>query len=56
MVTDYHRSRDAGWQNTVKIPYKIDTGSKGNLMPLYLFKKLCGHWSVEQLKRSIKTT
>ena len=41
---------------TVKIPYKIDTGSEGNLMPLYIFKRLCGHWSVEELKRSIKTT
>ena len=41
-------------KNTVKIPYKIDTGSEGNLMPLYIFKKLCGHWSMEQLKRSIE--
>ena len=43
-------------KNTVKIPYKIDTGSGGNLMPLYIFKRLCEHWSIEQLKRSIKTT
>ena len=41
-------------KNTIKIPYKIDTGSEGNLMPLYLFKRLCGNISVEQLKRSIK--
>ena len=41
-------------KNTVKIPYKIDTGSEGNLMPLYIFKRLCGHQSVEELKRSIK--
>ena len=25
-------------KNTVKIPYKIDTGSEGNLMPLYSLK------------------
>ena len=24
----------------VEVPYKIDTGSKGNIMPLYIFKKL----------------
>ena len=36
-------------KNTVKIPYKIDTGSEGNLMPLYIFKRLCGHQSIEQL-------
>ena len=41
-------------ENTVKILYKIDTGSEGNLMPLYIFKRLCEHWSIEQLKRSIK--
>ena len=41
-------------RNTVKILYKIDTGSEGNLMPLYIFKKLSGHQSIEQLKRSIK--
>ena len=26
--------------NALKVPYKIDTGSEGNLMPLYIFKKL----------------
>ena len=41
-------------KNTVKIPYNIDTSSEGNLMPLYMFKRLCGHQSIEQLKRSIK--
>ena len=25
-------------ESTVEIPYKIDTGSKGNIMPLYIFK------------------
>ena len=24
--------------NTLKVPYNIDTGSEGNLMPLYIFK------------------
>ena len=43
-------------ENTLKIPYKIDTGSEGNLKPLYIFKRLCEHQSIEQLKRSIKTT
>ena len=38
----------------VEIPYKIDTGSKGNIMPLYVFKKLFKNMSEEQLKRSIK--
>ena len=41
-------------ENTIKIPYKIDTSSEANLMPLYIFKKLCGNRLVEQLKRSIK--
>ena len=41
-------------ENTVKIQYKIDTSSEGNLMPLYIFKKLCRHQSIEQLKRYIK--
>ena len=26
--------------NKVIIPYKIDTGSDGNIMPWYIFKKL----------------
>ena len=43
-------------KNIVKILYKIDTGSEGNLLPLYIFKRLCGHQSIEQLKGSIKTT
>ena len=43
-------------ENTIEVPYKIDTGSEGNLMPLYIFKMLCDNRSVEQLKRSIKIT
>ena len=27
-------------KTTIEVPYKIDTGSEGNLMPLYIFKKL----------------
>ena len=27
-------------ENKVKIPYKIDMGSEGNIMPLYIFKKI----------------
>ena len=40
--------------NTLKVPYKIDTGSDGNLMPLYIFKKMFRNKSIEELKRSIK--
>ena len=27
-------------KNNVEIPYKIDTGSEGNIMSLYIFKRL----------------
>ena len=26
--------------NSIVIPYKIDTGREGNIMPLFIFKKL----------------
>ena len=26
--------------NIIVIPYKIDTGSEGNIMPLFIFKNL----------------
>ena len=26
--------------NSITIPYKIDTGSEGNLMPLYIYKNI----------------
>ena len=26
--------------NSIVIPYKIDTGSEGNIMPLFIIKKL----------------
>ena len=38
-----------------EIPYKIDTGSEGNIMPLYIFKKLFKNMLAEQLKGSIKS-
>ena len=41
-------------KNMVEIPYKIDTGSKGNIMPLYIFKKLFKDMMDEQLEKSIK--
>ena len=43
-------------KNTVEILYKIDTGSEGNIMPLYIFKKLFKDIMDEQLEKSIKTT
>ena len=43
-------------KNTVEIPYKIDTGSKGNIMPLYIFKNLFKDMMDEQLEKSVKTT
>ena len=43
-------------KNTVEIPYKIDRGSKGNIISLYIFKKLFKDMSDEQLEKSIKTT
>ena len=43
-------------KNTVEIPYKLDTGSKGNIMPLYIFKKLFKGMMDEWLEKSIKMT
>ena len=40
---------------TMEIPYKIDTGSEGNIMPLYIFKKLFKNMPDEQLKGSIRS-
>ena len=42
-------------KTTTDIPYKIDTGSEGNIMPLYIFKKLFENMPEEQLKCSIKS-
>ena len=41
-------------ETALEIPYKIDTGSESNLMPLYIFQKLFKNMSKEQLKRSVK--
>ena len=42
-------------ENITEIPYKIDTSSEGNIMPLYIFKKLFKNMLAEQLKGSIKS-
>ena len=42
-------------ETTLEIQYKIDTGIEGNLMPLYIFKRLSKNMLVEQLKGSIKS-
>ena len=43
----------AGTTNIV-IPYKIDTRSEGNIMPLFIFKKLFKNFTDNQPERSIK--
>ena len=42
-------------ETATEIPYIIDTGSKGNIMPLYIFKKLFKNMPEEQLKGSLKS-
>ena len=42
-------------KTTIEVPYKIDTSSEGNLMPLYIFKRLFKGMPEEQLKCSIKS-
>ena len=41
-------------KTTIEVPYKSDIGSEGNLMPLYIFKRLFKNMLEEQLKRYIK--
>ena len=41
-------------KTTIEVPCKINTGSEGNLMPLYIFKKLSKNMLEEELKGSIK--
>ena len=48
-------TRDVISSNTLVIPYKIDTGSKGNIMPLFIFKKLFKNITEEQLKKTINS-
>ena len=37
--------------NSIVIPHEIDTRSKGNIMPLFIFKKLFKNVTEDQLKR-----
>ena len=48
-----HLEMQAG-KNIIEIPYKIDMGSEGNIILLYIFKKLFKNTTEEQLKESIK--
>ena len=40
--------------NKITIPYKIDTGSDGNIMPWYIFKKLFPRVTEAELAKTIK--
>ena len=42
-------------KTTIEVPYKIDASSEGNIMPIYIFKKLFKNMLEEQLKGSIKS-
>ena len=44
-----HLEMQAG-KNIIEIPYKTDTGSEGNIMALYVFKKLFKNITDDQLK------
>ena len=46
-----HLEMQAG-KNIIEIPHKIDTGSEGNIMPLYIFKKLFKNTTEDQLKNT----
>ena len=35
--------------NTIVVPYKVDTGNEGNIMPLFIFKKLFKDTTERQL-------
>ena len=37
-------------ENKVEIPYKVDTGSEGNIMLFHIFKENFQNITVEQLK------
>ena len=41
--------------NTIVIPYKIDTGSKGNIVPLFIFKNCLKMLQKQQLQKTIKS-
>ena len=36
-------------------PFKVDMGSDGNIMPLYLYKKLFTRATIEQMVATINT-
>ena len=38
-------------KTVLEIPYKIDTGSEGNIMLLYIFQKLFANINEDQLRR-----
>ena len=40
--------------NKIIIPYKIDTGSKGKIMPWLIFKRLFTNVTVAKLKKTVK--
>ena len=40
--------------NNIVIPYKIDMGSKGNVMPWHIFKRLFKNVTEDELKKTIK--
>ena len=42
-------------KTTIEVPYKIDTGSEDNLMPLYIVKKMFKNMLEEELKGCIKS-
>ena len=42
-------------KTTIEVSYKIDTSSEGNLMLLYILKRLFKGMPEEQLKCSIKS-
>ena len=50
-----HLETQAG-DSIVEVRYKIDMGSEGNIMSLYIFKKLFKNVTEEQLKNPLKTT
>ena len=39
----------------ITIPYKVDTGSDGNIMPWYIFKKSFPRVSEAELAKTIKS-
>ena len=50
MVGNNSKSKKLSSQVSIIIPYKVDTGSDGNIMPSHLYKKLCPWATKEQLE------